>query len=229
MTNLRSPTSWRNFFVKKKKQKNLMQLLKKVKFIRKNINVYPEQKMIFNAFLLTPLLGVKVVILGQDPYCRFGQAHGLSFSVLRGIRLPPSLKNIFQELKNNFSIFNTQKMHGCLESWAEQGVFLLNSILTVSEGLPGSHRGIGWEIFTDEVIQLISDVCSGVVFLLWGSFSRSKQYLIDQKKHFILQASHPSPRSCYRSFFGCRHFLKTNILLKRQNKSPINWFKNMKY
>nr|WP_232512967.1 uracil-DNA glycosylase [Buchnera aphidicola] len=190
--------------------------------------VYPPKKMIFNAFSLTPLSCVKVVILGQDPYCHVGQAHGLSFSVPNNILTPPSLKNIFKELQNDF-LFYQNKISNCLEPWAKQGVLLLNSILTVSDGIPGSHKKIGWEIFTDQVIKFINNFCIGVIFLLWGSFAGSKYNLINQKKHFILQSSHPSPLSSFRGFFGCKHFSKTNKLLKNQKKQPINWFKNMTY
>ncbi|VFP81419.1 Uracil-DNA glycosylase [Buchnera aphidicola (Cinara curvipes)] len=220
--------SWSNLFSIEKKKTYFINLFNEIKYIQKHTIVYPPKKMIFNSFLMTPLLSVKVVILGQDPYCHVGQAHGLSFSVPNKIPTPPSLKNIFKELQNDF-LFHKNKMFNCLEPWAKQGVLLLNSILTVSDSVPGSHRRIGWEIFTDQVIKFINKFCTGVVFLLWGSFSFSKYNLINQKKHFILKAPHPSPLSCSRGFFGCRHFSKTNKLLKHQKKQPINWFKNMIY
>ncbi|VFP79134.1 uracil-DNA glycosylase [Buchnera aphidicola] len=220
--------SWSNLFSIEKKKKYFINLFNEIENIQKYTAVYPPKKMIFNAFLLTPLSNVKVVILGQDPYCHAGQAHGLSFSVPNKILTPPSLKNIFKELQNDF-LFYKNKMFNCLEPWAKQGVLLLNSILTVSDSAPGSHRRIGWEIFTNQVIKFINHFCTGVVFLLWGSFSFSKYNLINQKKHFILKAPHPSPLSCFRGFFGCRHFSKTNKLLKYKKKQPINWFKNMIY
>ena len=188
--------------------------------------IYPENELIFQAFLTTPFNQIKVVILGQDPYCLRHQATGLAFSVEKNNKIPPSLKNIFIELQNNFNI-SKKKMHGSLRPWAVQGVFLLNTILTVSQGLPGSHKNYGWETFTNQVIRLINNFCTGIVFLLWGSHARQKKNIINQKKHMILESSHPSPLSAYRGFFGCRHFLKTNNYLKKQNKSPIDWFKNM--
>lgn len=175
---------------------------------------------------MTPFYRIKVVILGQDPYCFSHQANGLAFSVEKENKIPPSLQNIFQELKNNFNV-SQKNMHGSLKSWAMQGVFLLNTILTVKEGLPGSHKNYGWELFTDQVIKIIDSLCRGVIFLLWGVAARCKKNIINQKKHIVLEASHPSPLSAYRGFFGCQHFLKTNNFLKRQNKLPINWFKNM--
>nr|WP_232036993.1 uracil-DNA glycosylase [Buchnera aphidicola] len=196
--------------------------------MRQDTIIYPPKKDIFNAFLLTPLLNIKVVILGQDPYCRFGQAHGLSFSVPDSMTIPPSLRNIFIELKNNFLVSNIN-MKGCLESWARQGVLLLNSILTVSHGYPCSHQGLGWEIFTDQVIKFISYARTGIIFILWGSYAIQKHKLINKNIHFILKSSHPSPLSCYRGFFGCRHFLKTNMILRYQNKQLINWFKGIQY
>ncbi|VAX76411.1 uracil-DNA glycosylase [Buchnera aphidicola] len=225
---MNSNTLWSDFLSEEKKKKYFVNLLKTITNIKRNTVVFPIKEHIFNAFRLTPLSIVKVVILGQDPYYRFGQADGLSFSVPRGCILPPSLKNIFYELKNNFLISH-KNMSGCLKPWAKQGVLLLNSILTVSEGSPGSHKGIGWEIFTDQVIRIVSDICSGVIFILWGSFSLRKYNLIDRKKHFILRSSHPSPLSSHRGFFGCRHFLKTNILLKNQKKQPIDWFNKMEH
>lgn len=218
--------TWSHFFLMEKKKKYFIKLMNKIANIRNYTMVYPNRNMVFNAFLLTPLLNIKVVIVGQDPYCRSGQAHGLSFSVPKGCEIPPSLKNIFQELNNNFLVFR-KNINGCLTSWSKQGVFLLNSVLTVSSGLPGSHRGFGWEIFTNRVIKLISNVCSGVIFLLWGSFAYQKCLFIDQRKHFILKSSHPSPLSCYLGFFGCRHFLKTNNLLNYQKKKPIDWFQGI--
>ena len=183
--------------------------------------IYPPGSLIFNAFLKTPIDKVKVVILGQDPYHNKGQAHGLSFSVPKGVNKPPSLANIFIELKNDLGI--APFIHGNLEKWAQQGVLLLNATLTVRENEPGSHSKIGWIDFTNEVIKKISDEKKGVVFLLWGRFAQDKQILIDETKHYVLKAAHPSPFSADKGFFGCRHFSKTNELLMKQGNEPIDW------
>ncbi len=188
---------------------------------KKGHTVYPPGNLIFNAFNLTPFDRVEVVILGQDPYHGRGQAHGLCFSVPYGITPPPSLVNIFKELHSDVN--TTIPNNGNLEDWARQGVLLLNALLTVRANEPASHRGVGWENFTDAVIRKISEKKSGVVFLLWGKFAQEKEVLIDQSKHFILKAAHPSPYSANAGFFGCRHFSKTNDLLIAQKKSPINW------
>ncbi|HWB63846.1 MAG TPA: uracil-DNA glycosylase [Chitinophagales bacterium] len=186
----------------------------------KGKKVYPPGPLIFNAFNLTPLDKLKVVIIGQDPYHGAGQAHGLCFSVPPGIKPPPSLVNIFKEIKEDLGI--APPNHGNLEKWAQQGVLLLNASLTVNEGEPNSHAQCGWHIFTDAVIKKISDEKHGVVFLLWGKFAQEKEALIDTSKHFVLKAAHPSPYSADR-FFGCRHFSKTNELLQKQGKEPIDW------
>ena len=183
--------------------------------------IYPPGPLIFNAFKQTPFSKVKVVILGQDPYHNKGQAHGLSFSVPDGIAKPPSLINIFKELKNDLGIEIPQ--NGNLEKWASQGVLLLNASLTVRQNEPGSHAKIGWLQFTDHVIKKISDLKQGIIFLLWGKFAQEKQSLIDETKHFVLKAAHPSPFSADKGFFGCKHFSKTNDLLMKQQKSPIDW------
>ena len=182
--------------------------------------IYPPGGQIFRAFDLTPVDKVKVVILGQDPYHNPGQAMGLSFSVPAGVPAPPSLKNIFKEIENDLGI----RMSGSpdLTPWAEQGVLLLNAILTVQAGAAASHRGKGWETFTDAVIKYISDNCEGVVFLLWGGFARNKKDLIDTSRHFVLEAAHPSPLAG-GAFFGCRHFSRTNEILINEHKTPINW------
>ena len=182
--------------------------------------VYPPGGLIFNAFEKTPFDKVKVVILGQDPYHGYGQAHGLCFSVQRSVKAPPSLINIFSEIENDLGI--PAPNHGCLERWAEQGVFLLNAILTVSANTPASHSGIGWQTFTDAVIRKISDEKTGVVFLLWGNFARAKRELINTQKHHVLEAAHPSPLA-RGAFSGCRHFSKTNDLLQKQGLTPIDW------
>ena len=182
--------------------------------------VYPPGKLIFNAFNLTPFDKVKVVILGQDPYHGPGQAHGLSFSVPDGVQFPPSLLNIFKELNNDLGI--PMAHSGNLEKWAREGVLLLNAVLTVRASEPTSHSSIGWQRFTDAVIRKISDECEAVVFLLWGNYARAKRELIDSSKHYVLEAAHPSPLA-RGAFFGCRHFSKTNELLTKHNKTPINW------
>lgn len=182
--------------------------------------IYPPGSMIFKAFELTPVDSVKVVILGQDPYHGPGQAMGLSFSVPSDVPAPPSLKNIFREISDDLGI----RMSGNpnLEPWARQGVLLLNTSLTVQSGMANSHSRIGWGEFTDAVIKYISDNCEGVVFLLWGRFAQSKKSLIDQSKHHVLEAAHPSPLAG-GAFFGCRHFSKTNKILVEEGKTPINW------
>ena len=182
--------------------------------------LYPPGSLIFRAFDLTPVPQVKVVILGQDPYHNPGEAMGLSFSVPDGVRTPPSLKNIFREIETDLGIRMSGRPN--LEGWARQGVLLLNSILTVEAGRAASHRGIGWEEFTDAVIRYLSVSCNGIVFLLWGNFAKAKAALIDSSRHHVLQAAHPSPLAG-GAFFGCRHFSQTNNLLIREGKTPINW------
>src|SRR3990167_1451210 len=178
--------------------------------------IYPAKENIFNAIKLTPFEKLKVVIIGQDPYHNPKQAHGLSFSVPKGVAFPPSLINIFKELQDDCGI--TAPRHGCLEQWAEQGVFLLNSTLTVEENKPASHANIGWQQFTDTVIQKINTHPEKIIYLLWGSHAQKKQALIDTKKHIVLTAPHPSPLSAYRGFIGCKHFSKTNELLMKMNR-----------
>ena len=182
--------------------------------------IFPPGGQIFKAFELCPLSKVKVVILGQDPYHGYGQAMGLSFSVPQGVEAPPSLNNIFKEIESDLGI----RMSGSpdLRPWAEQGVLLLNSVLTVRAGQPASHSRIGWQTFTDAVIKTISDRCEGVVFLLWGNYARSKAVLVDKSRHHVLEAPHPSPLA-RGAFFGCRHFSATNEILAAEGKSPIDW------
>ena len=187
----------------------------------KNKTVYPKMSEIFNAFTKTSFDDVKVVILGQDPYHGEGEAEGLSFSVKVGIQKPPSLLNIFAELKSDLGI--TPPNHGSLVSWAEQGVLLLNATLTVIKDTPRSHAGKGWEIFTDEVIKLLNKKETPVVFILWGSDARSKKNLITNPKHLIIESAHPSPLSAYRGFFGSKPFSKTNDFLIKNNIKPIDW------
>jgi len=184
--------------------------------------IYPKGSDIFNAFKKTPFDQLKVVILGQDPYHGPDQAHGLSFSVQKGVNPPPSLKNIFKELVKDIPGF-TIPTHGDLSSWAEQGVLLLNATLTVRDSSPGSHQKKGWEEFTDKVIKTISEQKEGIVFILWGAFAQAKAELIDQTKHFIIKSPHPSPFSADRGFFGSKPFSKTNEILLKTEKKPINW------
>ena len=184
--------------------------------------IYPAEKDVFSAFKITSLKKVKVVILGQDPYHGAGQAHGLSFSVLPNVKVPPSLRNMYKELAQDIEGFEIPQ-HGYLQSWAEQGVLLLNAVLTVKEGQPNSHKSLGWEKFTDEVIKVISENKTGVIFLLWGSQAQKKAKLIDKDKHHILNGPHPSPLSAHRGFFGCKHFSTANQLLEKQGQKNIDW------
>lgn len=183
--------------------------------------VYPHPKQVFNAFELCPFDTVKVVILGQDPYHGEGQAHGLCFSVQDGVKVPPSLQNIYKELQNDLGI--PIRTTGDLSSWAKQGVLLLNATLTVEAGKAGSHQGLGWEQFTDAVIRNLSEKKEHLVFLLWGKYAQDKGIIIDTSKHLVLKAPHPSPFSAYTGFFGCKHFSKTNEYLQRHDQKPIEW------
>ena len=203
---------------------SLKAFLKEEKF--KGEIIYPPGPLIFNAFNKTPFDQVKVVILGQDPYHGPGQAHGLCFSVQRGVKPPPSLVNIFKELKadtqavpEGFEI----PSHGCLEAWAERGVLLLNASLTVRAGQPGSHHGKGWETFTSAAVKALNDAKEGLVFLLWGKPAQEKGSIIDTARHYVLKAAHPSPFSADRGFFGCRHFSKANACLEKDGRGPIDW------
>lgn len=192
-----------------------------VKQERSNGDIYPPKDDVFNALNKSSLSKVKVVLLGQDPYHGSGQAHGLSFSVPMGIKIPPSLRNMYKELHSDIGFIIPN--HGNLESWANQGVLLLNATLTVRADNAGSHQKKGWETFTDAVIKAVSDNNSGVVFLLWGNYAQRKSDLIDSTKHLILKAVHPSPLSASRGFFGCKHFSQTNEYLLKNGKTPINW------
>ncbi|MGR5141382.1 uracil-DNA glycosylase [Photobacterium sp. DNB23_23_1] len=185
-------------------------------------NIYPPQEDVFSALIATPLSEVKVVILGQDPYHGPGQAHGLSFSVRPGVKIPPSLANMYKELITDIDGF-VPPNHGYLQSWAEQGVLLLNTVLTVEQGNAHSHAKIGWEVFTDRLIEVIDQHCEGVIFLLWGAHAQKKGKKINTERHHVLRSAHPSPLSAYRGFFGCKHFSQTNQLLRQMNKPDINW------
>ncbi len=184
--------------------------------------IYPAGNLIFNAFNLTPFDKLKVVILGQDPYHGAGQAHGLSFSILPGVKPPPSLVNIFKELKSDIGI-DMPANFGDLTHWATQGVLLLNAALSVRDGEPFSHAKFGWAKFTDAVIETISDKKENVIFILWGKFAQEKLPLIDTGKHFVLGAAHPSPFSAHKGFLGCKHFSKTNEILVKTKQQPIDW------
>ncbi|MBR3397197.1 MAG: uracil-DNA glycosylase [Lachnospiraceae bacterium] len=183
--------------------------------------IYPPAAELFNAFHLTPLEKVKVVILGQDPYHEEGQAHGLCFSVKPGIEIPPSLVNIYQELQDDLGCYIPN--NGCLQKWADQGVLLLNSVLTVRAHAAFSHANIGWQTFTDHVLQIVDRLDSPVVYMLWGKPAREKKALLGNPKHLILEAPHPSPLSAYRGFFGCRHFSRANDYLQKNGLEPVDW------
>ena len=214
---------WEDIIAKEQQQayfKSLQQFVENERAQGKNI--YPPQEWVFSAFEQTPFEQVKVVILGQDPYHGPHQAHGLSFSVQPGIKTPPSLKNMYKELAQDIDDFVIPK-HGHLVSWAQQGVLLLNTVLTVEQGKAHSHAKAGWERFTDQVISELNHHHSGLVFLLWGAHAQKKGAGIDTTKHHVLHAPHPSPLSAHRGFFGCQHFSQTNQLLKQQQKQPIDW------
>lgn len=219
-------TSWQKVLkeeLKKPYISSLEAFVEKERFA--GIAVYPPPELVFNAFRMTPYEKVKVVLMGQDPYHGPGQAHGLCFSVPKGVPNPPSLQNIIKELATD--VQTPQPSHGCLLSWAEQGVLLLNATLTVRQGVPMSHHGKGWEQFTDAVIERLVEREGSLIFILWGKSAQEKcRHILanhKQNKHTILTAPHPSPLSAHQGFFGSRHFSKTNEILIQQNKTPINW------
>lgn len=212
-TTLLSPEKQKPYF------KDILAFLKKETAAKKTI--YPAKTDIFNAIQLTPFEDVKIVIIGQDPYHNPNQAHGLSFSVRHGVRPPPSLQNIFKELESDCGI--QKPNHGCLEKWAKQGVLLLNSVLTVEKNKPQSHANIGWQQLTDAIIERLNQHSKRIVFLLWGSYAQQKRALIDTTKHVILETTHPSPFSAHRGFLGCKHFSKANSLLKKADRTLIDW------
>jgi len=204
-------------------EKPYMQALKRfLQAEKKQHAVFPPGSLIFNAFNHTPFDQVKVVILGQDPYHNVGQAHGLSFSVPRGVAIPPSLRNMYVELHADIPGFRIPD-HGDLTEWANRGVLLLNATLTVRAHEAGSHQGKGWEVFTDKAIAELSARRTGIVFLLWGRYAKNKAALIDHRKHHILTAAHPSPLSAHNGFFGCKHFSRANGFLEAQRQNPIDW------
>lgn len=214
--------TWQSVLGEEKQKPYFQTILNHVKSERvKGKKIYPPQQDIFNALKFTPYEAVKVVIIGQDPYHNPNQAHGLSFSVRKGIPAPPSLQNIFKEISDDLNI--PAPNHGCLEGWAKQGVLLLNAVLTVEENKPQSHAKIGWQQFTDKVIHSLNDHPESIVFLLWGSYAQQKEALINTDKHYVLKAPHPSPLSAHRGFLGCKHFSKANELLEKMGRPPINW------
>lgn len=215
--------TWHDVIGAEKEQSYFQQTLDFVEAQRRAGKViYPPAKDVFNAFRFTEFQDVKVVILGQDPYHGPNQAHGLCFSVLPGVKTPPSLVNMYKELAQDIEGFHIPQ-HGYLESWAKQGVLLLNTVLTVEQGQAHSHASLGWETFTDKVIEAINLHQQGVVFLLWGSHAQKKGRFIDRQKHHVLTAPHPSPLSAHRGFLGCRHFSQANQLLSSQGKASIQW------
>ena len=216
------PVSWKNILHNEIEKVYFKKLVGDIsqEYVKEE-KIFPHSNNIFQAFALCPFEVVKVVILGQDPYHGKGQAHGLAFSVSEGVRIPPSLQNIYKELQSDLGV--AMPKSGNLSHWAKQGVLLLNTTLTVQEGKPTSHQGFGWEIFTDAVIQKISDEKNHVVFLLWGKYAQQKIAHIDITKHCVLTAPHPSPLSAHRGFFGCRHFSKTNAYLIAHDIKPILW------
>jgi uracil-DNA glycosylase len=216
-------TSWADVIGYEKQQDYFIDTLDYVAQRRaEGVTVYPSKEDVFSAFKVTPFESVKVVILGQDPYHGPNQAHGLSFSVKPGIKAPPSLANMYKELSQDIDGF-TIPDHGYLLSWAEQGVLLLNTVLTVEAGQAHSHKHLGWEQFTDSVIDALNQNATGIVFMLWGSHAQKKGARIDRNKHCVLSGPHPSPLSAYRGFFGCGHFSKCNQYLVENHKTPIDW------
>lgn len=216
-------TSWTDLLAAEKQQDYFKQTIQYVEKRRtEGVTVYPPKEQVFSAFSATPFEQVKVVILGQDPYHGPNQAHGLCFSVMPGVKTPPSLVNIYKELKQDIPDFEIPS-HGYLQSWAEQGVLLLNTVLTVEQGQAHSHKHLGWERFTDKVIQRLNESGNGIVFLLWGAHAHKKGAQIDSNKHFVLKAPHPSPLSAHRGFLGCKHFSKANQKLSAQGRHPIDW------
>ena len=216
-------TSWTDLLAAEKQQDYFKQTIQYVNQRRtEGVTVFPKKDQVFSAFSATPFEQVKVVILGQDPYHGPNQAHGLCFSVMPGVKTPPSLLNIYKELKQDIAGFQIPA-HGYLQSWAQQGVLLLNTVLTVEQGQAHSHKHLGWERFTDKVIQQLNRYGAGIIFLLWGAHAHKKGAQIDTGRHFVLKAPHPSPLSAHRGFLGCQHFSVANRLLVEQGKQEIDW------
>tara|TARA_B100000745_G_C20122729_1_gene384460 strand:- start:454 stop:1128 length:675 start_codon:yes stop_codon:yes gene_type:complete len=215
--------SWEKVLADEFEKEYFRTLTKNVRDRYLSKTVFPPPKLIFNAFNRCHFNDVKVVILGQDPYHGKGQAHGLSFSVQDGVAIPPSLRNIYKEIESDIGTKQPYPPLGNLERWADQGVLLLNTTLTVDQGNAGSHQGLGWEQFTDTVIQKLSDEKEHIVFMLWGHYAQEKGKNIDHTKHLVLQAPHPSPFSAHNGFFGCKHFSKANTYLKKHNLGMVKW------
>jgi len=214
-------TTWNEILAEEKKKDYYQELQAFVQKRREEVRVFPEEKNVFRALELTPFESVKVVILGQDPYHGFGQAHGLSFSVQKGIPLPPSLRNMYKELQEDLG--GELPIEGDLSHWAKQGVLLLNTVLTVEEGNANSHKGKGWETLTNRLIESLNELNHPVIFILWGKPAQDKEKLITNPSHVILKAPHPSPLSAYRGFFGSKPFSKVNDILIQQGQTPIRW------
>ena len=213
--------NWKNVLIEEFNKSYFIDLKAFLVEEKKKFRIFPPGSLIFNAFNHTPFDKVRVVFIGQDPYHGFGQAHGLCFSVPDGVAKPPSLENIFKELQNDLGL--AVPKHGNLVKWADQGVLLLNATLTVRENQAGSHQNKGWEIFTDAVITKLSELKDNLVFVLWGNYAIAKRILIDETRHYILTAAHPSPLSAYKGFFGCRHFSKINEILLSSGSEPVEW------
>ena len=214
-------TTWNEILAEEMKKEYYQELQTFVQKRRQEVRVFPEENNVFNALELTPFESVKVVILGQDPYHGFGQAHGLSFSVQKGTPLPPSLRNIYKELQEDLG--GELPTEGDLSHWAKQGVLLLNTVLTVEEGNANSHKGMGWETLTNRLIESLNELNHPVIFILWGKPAQDKKKLITNPSHVILKAPHPSPLSAYRGFFGSKPFSKVNEILIQQGQTPIRW------
>ena len=224
---IRLESSWKQLLLKEFEKQYMKDLkLFLLKEIQHNKSIYPQPHEYFEALNLSPFNEVKVVILGQDPYHGFNQAHGLCFSVKPQVAVPPSLLNIYKELSQDLGVKIAS--HGFLKAWAKQGILLLNNTLTVVAGKPGSHKGKGWEIFTDKIIEILNQKKQNLVFLLWGRFAGEKACFVDSSKHCVLKAPHPSPFSADRGFFGCRHFSKTNAYLKSKGLKQIDWSAHLK-
>jgi uracil-DNA glycosylase len=214
--------SWKDVLAGEREEPYFKNLLSQITAARvAGKKIYPPAAQVFNALQCTPFHSVKVVIIGQDPYHGPGQAHGLCFSVQHGVPPPPSLVNIFKELQSDVGI--PKPTHGCLEEWTKQGVLLLNAVLSVEDGKPQSHAGIGWERFTDRVIKELNQRCENLVFMLWGAYAQKKGAIVDRTRHLVLEAVHPSPLSAHRGFLGCKHFSKANLYLKEHGKTEVRW------
>lgn len=212
---------WETWLTQEQEQAYYQELMQFLDQEYQEKQIFPPRTELFSAFQYCDMDQIKVVILGQDPYHEKNQAHGLAFSVRKGIKIPPSLRNIYKELHDDLNI--AMPSHGCLIDWAKQGVFMLNAVLSVQEGKAGSHHNKGWETFTDHVIQTVNEQCESVVFVLWGAPAQRKQSLIDSNKHAVLCAPHPSPLSAYRGFFGSKPFSQINDYLKAHQREEINW------